>query len=95
MKNLNELMEMEVEELMQLLPNNICDGKGNSLGNVYSLKISKNIDGRWFIEYSQLHNKTVYSERKILFEIGYAKNIKIALAEALIRIDEITKKIIE
>ena len=92
--NLIELLEMKTEDLMQLLPNNICDGKGDSLGTIYSPKISKNIEGKWFIEYSQLQNKTVYNERKILFEITYAKSIKIALAESLVRIEEITKALL-
>jgi len=92
--NLSELLEMKTKDLMQLLPNNICDGKGDSLGTIYSPKISKNIEGKWFIEYAQLQNETVYNERKILFEITYAKSIKIALAESLVRIEEITKALL-
>ena len=70
--NLSELLEIKTEDLMQLLPNNICDGEGDSLVSIYSPRISKNIEGKWFIEYAQLQNKTVYSERKILFKIEYA-----------------------
>lgn len=87
--SLSQLLKMNVEELMGLLPNNVCVGKGDSIGAIYSPKIGKNIEGKYFVEYSQQLNTTVYNERKILFEITYAIDIKVALAEALIRVEEI------
>jgi hypothetical protein len=92
--NLNALMEVSVEDLLGYLPNNICTGEGDSLGTVFGPRISKNIEGKYAVEYSQLMNDTVYKKRKVLFKINYGANLKLVIAEALIRISEIKKTLL-
>lgn len=89
---LSELMELDIPELLDLMPQNHCiDEYSEPLGYtttkyIACFKMSKVIDGTWCIGYYEGHRDKPLKDQRTLCEIPVVKNLKIGLIDLFLMI---------
>ena len=79
-------------ELLDLMPQNHCvDEYSEQFGyyttkHIVSFKISKTIDYKWNLGFYEGNRNKVLGEQFVLFEITYAKNLKIGLIDLFLMV---------
>lgn len=89
---IEQLLNLNIEELLDLLPNNICLGKGNKLEPMGFLEITKCIDNSFHICYIGHNNNRTRKEDIKLFEVSYCKSLKLGLIEVYFRVEALLEK---
>ena len=90
---IGQLMKLSVEQILELLPNNICLGEGDKLQPMGHLTIEKYIDGTYCISYKGSNRNKKQSEQSFLFESCYCHDFKLGLIETYIKVQAITNKL--
>ena len=83
---IEQLVQMSVEQLISILPNNIYPNQDLSIGG--PLVISKRIDNTYNIEYRSYRNDKKVSECTPLIE-GRFESLKLGLIETYFKAQEI------
>jgi len=92
LNKIEQLLDLNIEELLDLLPNNICLGEGHKLQPMGFLEITKCIDNSFHICYIDHNNNQTRKEATRLFEVSYCKSLKLGLIETYFRVEALLEK---
>lgn len=85
--SLSELFEMNVVQLLDLMPpNQVVEEHSEAFGcstikYIATFSMNKTIDNKWNVGYYESHNEKLNKDQLTLFEVTYSQSLKLGLID--------------